>query len=444
MSSEALRFPSDFLWGTATAGHQVEGDPAPNDWTEWQRLPGKVSDGTNADTACEWWSGRNTEDMDLAQGMHNNALRLSVEWSRVEPREGEWDEAALARYREVLVTARQRGLEPMLTLFHFVSPLWLAQQGGWHDQRTVALFGRYAAKVADSLGDLVSLWCTINETNVYSLYSYMTGMWPPQKKDILATLRVMRHLLLGHAAAYRAIRRSQSDARVGLAQHIHFFDPANPNSWLDRLAAGMQDHVVNQLELAFPSSGRLPFPLGLNQSVPDAVDSQDFIGVNYYSRDMVRFDLMQPAALFGRRFPKPGAPYSMDGWGEIYPDGLYRAIKRVEPYGKPIYVTETGIPDNDDSQRPAFLLTHLAAVHRAIREGSPVKGFFFWSLVDNFEWAEGFRARFGLIHMDLVTRKRTIRRSGELYREICDAGGVTRDMVERYAPQVMDQVFAGN
>jgi beta-glucosidase len=435
-----LIFPPGFRWGTGTSAHQVEGQLT-NDWSNWEQTPGKVRDGSDSSRTCQWWSGRYLEDFDLAQSMSQNALRFSVEWSRIEPQEGEWDSTAISRYRDMLGALRERGIEPMATLFHFTSPLWLARKGGWENEASARYFERFATKAVDAFGDLVDVWCTINEPSVYAVYSYLLGIWPPQKGSFLATLRVLRHQLLAHARAYRAIHRVQPAAKVGLAQHLRVFDPFRPNSALDRWAASLQDRGFNQLALDFPAKGVLSFPLGLNTTVTEAVDSQDYIGLNYYSRDMVTFDIRQPGLLFTRRFPMPGAEFSMEGWGEIYPEGLYRLLKRLESYGKPIYVTETGVPDNDDSKRPRMLLTHLAAVHRALSEGVPVKGFYFWSLVDNFEWADGFSARFGLVHLDLPSGQRTLKRSGNLYGEICRAGAITVDMVERYAPEVKQQLF---
>ena len=440
MPLHILRFPPDFRWGPAPAAHQVEGEQT-NDWSDWEQIPGKIRDGTDSSRTCQWWSGRYLEDFELAQSMSQNALRLSIEWSRIEPQEGEWDNTAIARYREMLGALRARGIEPMVTLFHFTSPLWLVRKGGWENEAAVRYFKGFASKAVEAFGDLVDVWCTINEPSVYAVYSCLLGLWPPQKDSFLATIRVLRHQLLAHALAYRAIHRLQPNAKVGLAQHLRVFDPFQPDSPLDRWAAGLQDRMFNQLALDLPSKGVLGFLLGLNK-VPEAVDLQDYIGLNYYSRDMVTFDIRQPGLLFTRRFPMPGAEFSMEGWGEIYPKGLYRLLKRLQRYGKPIYVTEVGVPDNDDSKRPRFLLTHLAAVHRALAEGVPVKGFYFWSLVDNFEWAEGFSARFGLIHLDLVTGQRTLKHSGKAYGEICRAGGITVDMVERYAPEVREQLFA--
>lgn len=428
MQTEELRFPEDFRWGTATAAHQVEGDPADSDWWAWEQIPGKVRDGTNAGRACEWWAGRYVEDFDLAQAMGQNALRLSVDWSRIEPREGEWDGQAIARYREMLSALRQRGIEPMVTLFHFVSPQWLIRKGGWKDEAVVRYFERFAAKAVESFGDLVDLWCTINEPNVYGTYSYLLGLWPPEEHSLQTTLRVIRHQLIAHGFAYRAIHRVQPQARVGLAQHLRVFDAFRPDSALDRWAARLQDSLFNELVLRPPVDGILPFPLGTNSKVPELADSQDYIGLNYYSRDMVTFDLSQPGLLFTRRFPMPGAEFSMEGWGEIYPEGLYRLLKRLQRYGKPIYVTETGVPDNDDSKRPRFLVTHLTAIHRALTEGVPVKGIYFWSLIDNFEWKEGFSARFGLIGLDLQTGQRTLKESGKLYGEISRRSAITQEM----------------
>ena len=440
-SDGLLQFPPDFRWGSAVAAHQVEGD-LNNDWAQWEKQ-GKIRDGSDSSKSCQWWAGRYLEDLDLARSMGHNALRLSLEWSRLEPTEGTWDDAAVVRYRAMLTAMRERGIEPMVTLFHFTSPLWLMAQGGWESERTIAHFERFARQAVETFGDLVDLWCTINEINVYAAYSYLLGNWPPQKRSLGATFRVMRHQLCGHAAAYRAIHRQQPQARVGLAQHLRIFDPLNPSSPLDRWAARVQDVLFNGLVLGPPADGVLRPPLAVCQRIPELADSQDYIGLNYYSRDMVSFDLSKPGLLFGRRQAMPSAEFSMEGWGEIYPEGLYRLLKRLDGYGKPIYITETGIPDNTDSRRPRFLITHLAATHRALSEGLPVKGFYFWSLIDNFEWAEGFGARFGLIDLDLASGRRTLKPSGRLYADIVRQGGLTDEMLQQHAPELLSQRWPG-
>jgi len=250
-------------------------------------------------------------------------------------------------------------------------------------------------------------------------------------------------MLLAQGRAYQAIHRLQPRAQVGIAHAVRVFDAAEPKSRLDRWAAWIPDYIFNRLILTALTEGVLAFPLALNRKVPDLVNSADFLGINYYSRDMVAFDVSRPHELFGRRFYTEGVEMSDGDYGEVYPEGLYRLLKRVAAYGKPIYVTENGLPDEDDDQRPRFILTHLVAMHRAIEEGVPVKGYFHWSLVDNFEWAEGWSLRFGLIALDVETQERTMRRSGQLYKEICQAGAITEDMVKRYAPEVLDRVFPG-
>ena len=440
MEQTTMRFPEGFLWGTATSSHQVEGNNSNNDWWEWEKEPGHILDGHRSELACDWWN-RAEDDFDLAREMGQNAHRLSLEWSRIEPREGEWDDDAIARYRRMLVGLRGRGLEPMVTLHHFTNPLWLMEKGGWETEAVVPLFERYVTRVAEELGDLVELWSVINEPNVYAILSYAGSRWPPGKQNLLLAFRVLRNLLLAHGRAYRAIHRLQPQAQVGIAHAVRVFDPARPNSRLDRWAASLPDRIFNRLVLTALTEGVLAFPLAFNRKVPELVDSVDFLGVNYYTRDMVAFDASRPGELFGRRFYTEGAEMSDGGYGEVYPEGLYRLLKWLAAYGKPIYITENGLPDEDDDQRPRFLLTHLAATHRAMQEGVPVKGYFHWSLVDNFEWAEGWSLRFGLVALDVETQERTVRRSGQLYKEICQANAITQDMVERYAPEVLDKLF---
>jgi beta-glucosidase len=277
------------------------------------------------------------------------------------------------------------------------------------------------------LGDLCRLWCTINERIVYATYSYLLGEWPPGMSDITATFRVAAALLHGHAAAARAIRQENPALRVGLGHHMRLFDPAT-RSPLDAAAAAAQDYLFNEAVLAALRTGRLPPPLGLG-IVPGLRDSCDFIGLNYSTRDFVAFDPRLPQEMFGRRFTAPGAPRSDPGrdgkpYGEIYPQGLYRALLRVARLGLPIYITETGLPDADDSRRPQFILEHLAAVHRAIEAGADVRGVFLWSLVDNFEWAEGWGLRFGLYALDERTGERRLRPSGALYAAIARANAL--------------------
>lgn len=434
-----MRFPAGFLWGTATAAHQVEGGNLNNDWWAWEEN-GKIKDGSRSGLACDWWR-RAEEDFDRAQAMGQNTHRLSVEWSRIEPEQGRFDPQALKRYRQMLGGLRERGLQPMVTLHHFSNPLWLARMGGWENPAVVPLFVRFVGRVVEELGDLCSLWCTINEPMVYVTQGYLRTIWPPGRFDPARAWRVLRNMVKGHALAYRAIHRLSRNVQVGLVKHMRILDPVSADVRRDRGVAALQDYMFNRLFLEAVTKGRLYPPLGLGGYCTPAIDSVDFLGLNYYARDTLIFDHRVISNLFGRIVFLPEMELGPGSWGEIYPDGLYRLIKRLRVYRKPIYVTESGRPDNTDDHRPRFIVNHLAAMHRAIAEGAPVKGYYHWSLIDNFEWAEGWSMRFGLIGLDEKTQKRTLKRSGELYSEICRANAITADMVRRYAPEVYGQLF---
>jgi beta-glucosidase len=382
--------------------------------------------------ACDHWN-RYEEDFDLAAGLGTNAHRLSVEWARLEPREGHWDVEALAHYRSVLLALRARGIAPMVTLHHFVNPAWLSEQGGWANPGVVRLFGRYAAFVAAELGDLCRLWCTVNEPAGLAYQAYVQGYWPPQQRSLGAGLKALRHLLLAHAAAYRAIHAAQPGAMVGIPHYMRIFDPANPHSRLDRAVAAIRHKIFNQLVLEALSGGRMALPLGLGGGLEAVRDTYDYLGVDYYFRDRLAFDLSRPGEAFGRALPpedlEPDAPF----WrGEVYAEGLYRICMDLAKYGKPIYITENGFLESGDVRRPGDIVRHLEALWRAIRDGAPVRGYFHWSLMDNWEWAEGYSARFGLIHVDFGTQQRMVKTSGEVYRRVCQANALPESLLREH------------
>src|SRR5690348_10528436 len=444
-SGEGLAFPSGFRWGVATSSHQCEGGNTANNWYAWERA-GHIKTGEHAELACDWW--RSAErDFDLARELGLNALRLSVEWSRVEPRPGEGDGAALTRYREMLRGLRDRDIEPMVTLHHFTNPLWFEERGGFLAADAVERFDRFTERVVTELGDLCDLWCTVNEPNVYAVQGYLFGAFPPGRKgDALAVLRVQAALARAHAAAYRTIHRLQPAARVGWAQHVNIFDPAHPGNPLDRLAAGLQDAAFNDFFLRAVTSGRAAFPLSLVAGDLRAVrDTCDYIGVNVYYRDLVAFDPRAPTELFGRRFADPAGARSDQpigsAWGEVYPDGLRRVALRVAALGKPIYVTENGVADAADRLRPWQLSLAVRALYAAIAAGADVRGYYHWTLVDNFEWSEGWKTRFGLVALDPQTQARTPRRSAALYSAIARANALTPAMLAEYAPAALPEVF---
>ena len=351
-----------------------------------------------------------------------------MRWSRIEPQDGAFDHAAIVRYREILTAVRERGMTPMITLHHFTNPRWLEQKGAWLHPDTPRRFGLFVAFVLAQLGDLCELWCTINEPTIYTSMSYLHGHWPPGRYNIRQAMRVLVALLRGHAIAVQQVHAAGPQHRVGIVHNLHLVDPSTPRAQ-DLAIAKFSDVLTNGAVLTALGTGRIMPPFGSGRRVFSGMNECDFIGLNYYSRSWVRFDLRRPREFFSRSYtPEQAAQSDINSqgrsYGEIYPDGLYRALKRVSGLKLPIYITETGLPDHDDDQRPQFILSHLAAVHKAIQEGVDVRGVFVWSLLDNFEWSEGWALRFGLYAFDEHTKQRTLRPSGALYGIIARANAL--------------------
>lgn len=397
------RDPS-FLWGVAVSAHQTEGGNERNDWWAWEQLPGKIRGGARSASACLSWD-RFEEDLDLAAALALNSYRLSLEWSRVEPEPGRYDDSALAHYRAVLEGCRARSLAPMVTLHHFTNPRWFAALGGWEERTNLPHFERFARLAGERFGDLVDHWITVNEPEVYGFYGYVSGIWPPGVTDRSRALRVIANMLEAHALAARALRESDradadQDGRaawIGAAKHWVLLDPRR--SWwpLDRLAASLQHQVFNVAVVRALAGGPIDLSIPGARSIRRDGDvmrgSSDFLGVNYYTRWLVTLTGKDP------RSPKPGAPVNDLGW-EIHPEGLERALTECSRFGLPLVVTENGIADAADRWRPDFIRRSLAALRRAVGAGLDVRGYFHWTLVDNFEWADGYDGRFGLYACD--------------------------------------------
>ena len=399
------RFPPGFLWGAATAAHQVEGDNRASDWWAFEgagKLPFASGD------ACRHFQ-LFEQDFELARACGHNAHRFSIEWSRIEPRPGEWDQSALEHYRKVVQALRARGMEPLVTLHHFTNPAWFTAAGGWLARRNVARFGRYVERVAGHLKDLVRWWITINEPTVYAKNAFVTGNWPPCRQGGWpAAWRAIRNMGRAHRLAYDILHRERPDALVGFAHSAPLVMPRAPARPLDRLAAGLRDLVLNRLpmRLMAGASGR----------------RFDFIGLNYYCRTLVYWQAAGTAALFGRDWldddqDEPRA-FSDIGW-EIYPAGLRRQIERFARYGVPLLITENGLATRDEGQRAEFLRAHLQALAGALGAGLPVAGYCYWSLMDNFEWSLGTGPRFGLFATDFATQERSPRPAAAYFAAVC-------------------------
>ena len=420
-------FPASFLFGTATSATQIEGGCTTSDWFEFARQPGRVKGGDRPDVACDAWR-RWEGDVALQKSLGLGAHRMSIEWARIEPREGEIDRAVLDRYREMIGALRDAGIEPMVTLHHFTLPAWLAARGGVLAAGFAERLARFARVVVGALGDVCRRWITINEPNVLAAQAYLLGVWPPAVTSPAAAVRAHHRLLEAHVAAYRAIKSLRGDAvEVGVAHHLRVAEPARPGSILDRAAARTFARVFNDAFATATCEGRMYGPLDplahgrRGFRVAEARGTQDFFGINYYSRDLVRFAPGRPQELFSSRQVPPGAAVSDLGW-EIYPAGLGRLVRTWGRRSRvPVYVTENGIADAADAKRGAFLVDHLTELGRAIADGVDVRGYFHWSLTDNFEWAEGYAPRFGLFEVDYATQARRPRASARLY------AGIARD-----------------
>ncbi|MBI4868667.1 MAG: family 1 glycosylhydrolase [Candidatus Wallbacteria bacterium] len=440
-AGESYVFPAGFLWGTATAAHQVEGNNSNSDWWDWEQVPGRIKNGDKSGLADDHYR-LYPQDLALARGLGTNSYRFSVEWARLEPEEGKFDEQQVAHYRQMLEACKANGLKPVITLFHFTLPRWMAAKGGWLNPSCVTRFEQFAAFAGQRFGDLADLWCTLNEPVVYLGAGYLKGVFPPGVQDLRQALVVMENLARGHALAARALRSSDRVAAAGagpaavvtVAHHMRVFDPARGWHPIDIVATRAVDYIFNKAFLNAITRGRLLFNLPgfprVDVTIPFGVKSLDILGVNYYSRDLIKFNPRSP--ILSDQVSPPGCPTNDLGW-EIYPEGFYRVLVGAwKDYGLPILVTENGVADGSDSKRSQFLLRHLQAMARAMKEGVPVLGYMHWSLMDNFEWAEGFWPRFGLFRVDYATQERRPTSAAQLYRQIIAQGRIELGKSEEF------------
>ncbi len=424
LKDESWRFGKGFFWGSATSAHQVEGGCTNNNWFQFESAVDehgkpRISNGQKAGIASDHWH-RYKEDIQLMKALSLNAYRFSVEWSKIEPKQGEFDETALDHYEQVVDELLANGIEPMITLHHFTNPLWFEEQGAFLQDNSPDIFVRFVEHVLRRLGSKVKLWCTINEPSAYSLSGYFIALFPPAEKNLQKAATVLRNLLRAHTAAYTCIKRIQPQAQVGLVVIVLICEPPSQWNLLDVVFNRLLTRNMNDSHFIYLVDGRFNFSIpGLaSESYTGGIqDAFDFVGVNYYTRFLWK---LRP---FGSRKldmieNAPPEKLTDMGW-EIYPEGLYRALKLVTSYtSKPIYITENGIADDSDTKRAKFIEDHLLVLNRAVADGMNIKGYFYWSLMDNFEWAHGFEKRFGLYHVDYGTQKRTLREGSRKYLEI--------------------------
>jgi beta-glucosidase len=386
-ASSDADFPEGFLFGSSTAAHQVEGGNVNNDWWAWEHAAGTPAAEPSLDAIDHYH--RYAEDFALLAELGQNAHRMSLEWSRIEPEPGEFSRAALQHYRRVLGTLADHGMEAFVTLHHFTNPRWFAARGGWAARDAVERFERYCEVVARELGDLMPWACTINEPQVFARGGYLYGDRPPGVANPTLWKQVTRTFIAAHAAAVRAL----GDTRAGLCLQLPDFEPARP---------GDPDCEAFTAEIAY-EMGEIYV-----EDLPGA-----FVGVQYYTRER-----LDPALPRLGAPPPEGATLTQMGW-ELNPDGLHRALRLAARSGLPIVVTENGIATADDRERVAYLRDHLGVVAAAIRDGLDIRGYMYWSSFDNFEWNEGYAPRFGMVAVD---RDDDLRRipldSARLYGEL--------------------------
>lgn len=404
MPKKAVSFPKNFLWGAATAAHQVEGNTH-NQWTIWEHEHARVrsvkaeyeykdlaawphikdqaTDPNNyiSGTSADHYS-RYKSDFDILEKLNLNAFRFSVEWSRIEPEEGAWDAAAITHYKEYIAELRHRNIEPMMTLFHFTLPVWFERLGGFEKRKNVRYFLRFVEKVMDEFGRDVRYIITINEPQVFLVQGYWQQEWPPMKHSAISFLKVAANLVSAHNKAAKMIHARSRKHKVSIANASINVYPGD-DALLSRISSRVIQYATEEYFLR------------------RVIRKCDFIGVNFYFSSRV----------YGYRIHNNDRRKNDLGWA-MHPDHLTHVLDRLySQFKKPVIVTENGVTDHNDVYRKWWIATSMAALQRAIEQGIDVRGYFHWSLLDNFEWSHGHWPDFGLVGVDLKTKKRTIRPS---------------------------------
>lgn len=448
-----LEFPEGFLWGTATAAYQIEGawdqdGKGESIWDRFASTPGKIADGSDARTACDHYH-RFAADFDLMKELGLRNYRFSISWPRIMPDgKGPVNPKGVAFYDRLVDEMLARGIRPFATLFHWDLPQALQDAGGWTNRATVDAFARYTEVVTKALGDRVKDWMTHNEPWVVAYVGHLFGDHAPGMRDLTTALAVAHGILLSHGKAVPVIRASCPGARVGIVHNLEWIEPASQREE-DVAAAMRHDGAFNRWFLDPVFRGKYPGDMTawFAESLPEIRKGDmetisvpiDFLGVNYYTRRIMAHDpagrgTQGRSVLAARQVHWPFTPRAdFEEW-EMAPEGLYLLLLRVARDYRPgfMYVTENGTPLPDepgpdgtvhDIVRTRYVARHAAAVRQAITDGADVRGYFLWSIMDNFEWASGFSKRFGITYVDYETQKRTVKDSGRWYSKVVRENG---------------------
>ena len=426
-----LAFPDGFLWGTATSAHQIEGGNRKNQWWRWEENSSRIADGSKSGRACMHYKFFE-RDLDLAEILGMNCHRLSIEWSRLEPEPGVFDEEEAEHYAAVLKGLRERELKSFVTLHHFTVPIWFEDAGGWLNPEAPDRFAAFARKVADKLGTLIDCYITLNEPMVVANASYLVGAHPPGHRDENEFAKAAINLLYAHAKAARVIRESVTcteETKIGITKAITVYEAVDPNNAADIGEKEKREHLLSHWFLECLESGRTLEPLGGAEPVPGLRDSCDFIGISYYLRARVSPDEERMRQYYSSM--RGRTEQSDLGW-EVYPEGIREAVELAWKIKKPIYITANGIADRADDKRARFIVTHLAELHKAIQDGIDVRGYMHWTLLDDFEWALGYVPKFGLAAITPETYKRVQKRSADVYKEIALTNRIRHEFLSKY------------
>ena len=416
MSKIDFKFPEGFLWGSSTSSHQVEGGNK-NQWTVWEKknaqrlaqeaeanysfspvwsqIKGQAQNPQNyiSSEACRHWQ-LFEDDFNLLKELNQNAYRFSLEWSRLEPEEGQFNQEALRHYQKMIDALSEKGIEPFITLWHWTLPVWLEEKDGLLAKDFEKYFEKFTEFVCSNLKG-VKFWLTLNEPTVFILNSYLKGIWPPQKKSLWQAKKAYTHLVAAHKNSYQKIHQLLPGTRVSLSHNISDYEPVG---FLDKITCFLLNKVSNE------------------KILNDIRGCCDFLAVQYYFHNRLKFF----------KIKNENEKISDLGW-EVYPKGLFHILKKLKKYNLPVYITENGLADLNDKFRADFISDHLFWVAQAMKEGVDVKGYFYWSLLDNFEWDKGFWPRFGLVEINYQTYQRKIRPSAFRYKKICQNNQLKKD-----------------
>jgi beta-glucosidase len=443
-----MTFPKGFYWGAATAAYQIEGGWAEDGkgqsiWDRFAHSPGTIRDGATGDVACDHYH-RWREDVALMRELRLNSYRFSISWPRIQPTgKGKPNPKGLDFYGRLVDALLEAGIRPLPTLYHWDLPLALEEAGGWPNRDTVQRFAEYAAIVAAALGDRVRDWVLLNEPFIFCEFGYRSGTHAPGRKEMGAFLRATHVVNLAQGLGFRAVKDARSGLRAGSAFHMSPCEPRS-DSRADLEAAERFHRLFNLWFLEPALKGEYPdaFVSAMPGKMMGIVEGDmqrvraplDFIGINLYNRMIVSADRWDVVGLGAKFQLGGGGPKTDIGW-EVWPQALYDMVMRISnDYKRPVLeITESGCAYNDapdaagavrDTRRIEYLRGHISALERAIRDGADVRGYHVWSLLDNFEWAEGFAQRFGLVHVDFSTQKRTIKESGKWYARLAAANSM--------------------